>query len=693
MKGLGKMNNNNKKHKVKCLILLVILTGIFFFALNLILNYLILCSSSAKVVKTGPLPADYYSFKLKYLFNPPSKFKIEMSFLMSLVAAFYLVYKYDGEFQRKEKNKNIEGSDRWLEIKELSKKPLKKDILFIDKNNIYAAEKSGIILCETNKGYYVDTSTTSSLIIGTTRSGKTQTFVLPMIRILCSTKNKQSMVINDPKGELLENSYELLKRNGYKIVVLNLRDTSYSSKWNPLSEIIAEYVKARESEEQDFSKTSELIGDLAKVFTDDPHSAPIWPNSAKSLLTAMILYLLEKGYENKCLDKLNMYSVYNFFLEYGSKNEQRVAGKMVVTVNALDELFKALPVGNPAKLAYATSNFSQGDTRSSIFTTLASNIEIFSDNGIGLLTSGNDINFADLVNPDKPCAIFMVVPDEKTNRHVLASLFISQCYSHLVDIANKYPRKILPQRVQFILDEFGNMVRIPDMNTKLTVALGRNIIFNLFLQDLNQLETKYDKSAGTIRSACNNFIYINSIDETTNKFVSSVLGNMTIEYNTFSGTIGEWVKNQNINYKGRPLMTHTEVEKLEFGEAIVKRQRTYALRTRFTPFYELGIPLTDIKDIPLLKNRNKLEDILFPFDVLDNKEDNFTESTNINDNTELDMAIEIADKLTNGEFSCFLSDRDFVSCFDVINHLKANNSMSHESLTILEDFLEAKCNI
>ena len=280
MKGLGKMNSD-KKHRIKCLIILVILAGIFFLGINLILNYLILFSSSAKLAKAGPLPSDYYSFDFKYLFTPPAKFKVRMSFLMSIICAFYFVYKYDAKFQRKEKNKNIEGSERWLRIKELKKKPLKKDIYFIDKNHISSAEKSGIILCETDNGFYIDNSTTNSLIIGTTRSGKTQTFVLPQIRLLCSTQNKQSMVINDPKGELLENSYTLLKRNGYKIVVLNLRDTSNSSQWNPLSDIISEYVKARESNIQDFSKETELIGDLAKVFTDDPHSAPIWPNSAK----------------------------------------------------------------------------------------------------------------------------------------------------------------------------------------------------------------------------------------------------------------------------------------------------------------------------------------------------------------------------------------------------------------------------
>ena len=208
-------------------------------------------------------------------------------------------------------------------------------------------------------------------------------------------------------------------------------------------------------------------------------------------------------------------------------------GKTVV--NALDLLFQDLPIGHPAKLSYATSNFATGDMRSSIFSTLASNLEIFADSGIAKLTSSNEIDFIDLVDPRKPCAIFMVVPDEKVNRHILASLFINQCYSALVDLANGFPGKRLPQRIQFILDEFGNMVKIPHMSVKLTVCLGRNILFNLFVQDFNQLDEKYGNSAKTLRSNCGNLVYINSIDTDTNEYISKVLGSKTVEYETLSG--------------------------------------------------------------------------------------------------------------------------------------------------------------
>lgn len=224
---------------------------------------------------------------------------------------------------------------------------------------------------------------------------------------------------------------------------------------------------------------------LATVFTADEQSQPIWPESAKSLLVAMILYLLEKGYDDGNLANVSMYSIYNLFVEFGTENEVQIVNGEKRNVNALDSLFKSLPRGSAAKAAYATSRFAEGDCRASIFTTLSSDISIFgSDSGISRLTSGNQINFEELADPDHPMAVIMIVPDEKKSRHVIASLFVNQCYNALVDYANKFIGQKLPQRVHFILDEFGNMVNIPDMDTKITVGAGRNLLLTCSFRTL-----------------------------------------------------------------------------------------------------------------------------------------------------------------------------------------------------------------
>ena len=586
-------NTNNNRTKVK-LIQLLIFTPLIYMLFNAAMNYLF---QTLKLLTDFKNPDKHLDFKLSYLISCKGM-DWYMMIMISLVAAMLLILKLEQNWQIKNGNKNIKGEAHFLEVKDVEK------ILYgVDENNISKAEKSGIPLYRENGKIYMDSETIHSLIIGTTRSGKGQTFVMPMIRFICNSQSKHSMVINDPKGEMLENCYDMLVDNGYDIVVINLRDTQWSNLWNPLQIIIDEYKDRRDGKDgrTDMSRVMKLCQSLADVFTHNDKSDPIWPESAKSLFVAMLLYLLEQGYDNGHLENVSLYSLFQMFVDFGEKNEARKVNGAMRDLNALDELFKQLPTGNPAKSAYATSNFASGEMRSSIFSTLASNLTLFgSDEGVSKLTSGNQINFRALANPDKPMALFMLIPDEDTSRYVLASLFITQCYDQLVEYSSSFRGQKLPQRVHFILDEFGNLVHIPGMDTKITVGAGRNLLFNLFVQDLNQLDSKYSEASKTIRSNCGNMVYINSLDKDTNEYFSAILGNKTIEYNTYSGDLSAFIAAQNHQSGAvdqQPLMTADKLSNLEPGTAVVKRQRSYPMITKFEFFYKLGIQPHSIESI------------------------------------------------------------------------------------------------
>ncbi|MFQ8787510.1 type IV secretory system conjugative DNA transfer family protein [Ruminococcus sp.] len=106
--------------------------------------------------------------------------------------------------------------------------------------------------------FYVDQRTTTPFIIGTTGSGKTQSHVLQQARVFACGKDKQSMIFNDPKGEIFSSTYPIMQKEGYNVVILNLRDTNRSSRWNPLTFIINEYVHCVKNN-LDLSKVSEYI--------------------------------------------------------------------------------------------------------------------------------------------------------------------------------------------------------------------------------------------------------------------------------------------------------------------------------------------------------------------------------------------------------------------------------------------------
>ena len=81
-------------------------------------------------------------------------------------------------------------------------------------------KKSGMPVCYDDEYLYIDAREAHNLIIGSTGSGKTQTTILPMIKLAMMAG--ESIVINDPKGELYKHCASALKDNHYD-VYMNLK--------------------------------------------------------------------------------------------------------------------------------------------------------------------------------------------------------------------------------------------------------------------------------------------------------------------------------------------------------------------------------------------------------------------------------------------------------------------------------------
>lgn len=262
--------------------------------------------------------------------------------------------------------------------------------------------------------------------------------------------------------------------------------------------------------------------------------------------------------------KVNIYSIINTFSMLSST-------KYNSAKNMLDIYFESRPEGDRARLKYATIGTAGDKTKGSIYSNTLSRLQVFTYENIAKMTAKSSVDMLSVGFGDKPVAIFLGLPDYDRSNWFIATVFIRQLYYTLAKAATHTPSGKCKNEVVFILDEFGNMPPIDDMSNIITVCLGRNIRFNLVIQDFAQISNLYGDNAATIRSNCANQIYIMTNDDDTADAYSKLLGNETYTNVNRSGKRFSLDKEYIENQEERPLLNSNELMNLQEGEMIVSR--------------------------------------------------------------------------------------------------------------------------
>ena len=468
---------------------------------------------------------------------------------------------------------------------------------------------------ETKKGYEITFSKPAhTLIIGTTGSGKTTTFINPTIQILSNTQNRPSMLISDPKGELYSLHAKSLLNRGYEVKILDLRNPYCSIRWNPLErpfemyqEMLSLDDKVRINEEEGyyvfedkiyyneeeknsavqvrkqeiFDEVYEDLNDICSVLCPVTNkSEPIWESGAKNFILAICLAMLEDS-ENPELGMTK--EKFNFF------NIMKIATNTQNDCEDLIEYFQhRSPISKSVSLSKQVLDASD-KTRGSYLSTIFDKLSLFADMSICSLTSANEIHFGDIAT--KPTALFLQIPDEKETRHTLAAMVILQAYKALVAKANTYPDLSLPRSVYFLLDEFGNLPKVHKLEQMITVGRSRKIWLALVVQSYAQLAKVYDdKSADIIKSNCNIQIFIGTTDLKTIEEFSKKCGNFSIIQRNVSFSSSNDGMGSSVSVKERPLIYPTELQQLNsannMGNAIVNVFGFPPIKSKFTPSFK-----------------------------------------------------------------------------------------------------------
>ena len=446
--------------------------------------------------------------------------------------------------------KEEKGYNRWLTAKEMKNSFKIKPVKISEPTS----DAGGVVLINDGKTMWVDDGEYHTLIIGQSGSGKTSALVDPQVYSLC--KHGESMVLTDPKGELYRKHAERLKANGYKVILINFREPREGNAWNPLT------IPYRMYKQGKIDKAQELLEDIsANIFISKQNSNdPFWESSSSAYCTGLGISLFEDAKENE----ISISSIENMSTVGEEKNG--------ISTYAKD--YFSLKGESSSAYKYAKSMITAPkDTASSILSVFQDKIKNFASRPeLAEMLSYSDFNMEDIGK--EKTAVFLVVHDEKTTYHALATIFIKQLYEVLIDVAHKNPDGALKYRTNFILDEFANMPELKDVTSMVTAARSRHIRFTFIIQNFAQLDEVYgDKNADTIRSNCGNTIYL--------------LTNELAALEEISKLCGEVKSKEKEKTVSTPLVTVTDLQKMKLNEIIVIRMRQRPFKTVLKAAYEI----------------------------------------------------------------------------------------------------------
>ncbi len=514
------------------------------------------------------------------------------------------------------------------------------------------AKEPGILLGLEDNTFKVDSSDKNVLLLAPPGVGKTKRVIIPTLlyNSLLKDDDKPSLIITDAKGELFNSTSKFLKDSGYNVITLNFRNPLSSHMFNIMDAInryIDIYNESKYKKEQvvSFAKAEKYAKILANSImpTDNmSHSgnSKYFHDTAKGLLIAVSLIVSQFGKK----DERHLLSVLNLIVEFNGLTNDSSDSKQTNKLNKLFEELEKL-VGekeylNSAKTYAASSTGADVKTSMNIFSSALSNLTDFVDKEMEQMfcASKSKLNSEEFV--DKPTVLFLIIPDENTTRHFLASLVFRNMMNELVAIAEESENDKLKRRVIALMDEFGNTPKIKDFDVTATAVRSRNIRLLIALQSFGQLNKAYNKELAKIIKDAFQITIIGTLAATATDDAAEVVkmaGHFTATTYSSSSSSNRSafaVFNSNYNRSSseqlikKNLIEAHEVSQLPVGEFIVFYHGRYPFKSRFDIIFDvlkskmiridnlekIDLPVTNLQSIKKLNQESILRSAYYKSD-------------------------------------------------------------------------------
>ena len=497
------------------------------------------------------------------------------------------------------------------------------------------------------------------MILAITRAGKGEVFSLRMLDSYSRSEKQPSLIILDMKFDLRKMCTKAFQDRGYEVMSINLENPMRGVGYNPLYLITRYYQQGRDSDAELLCKAFAYPHFASAGGKSDDNSDFFLSNATSALVATIMAHTVdclkedkrenaklaacyltkrqayeqlteeEKKKANQSYEELrkektfvqcvleekvipdvpfeeqetnarknNMASVMNMFTNLAGET----AGK---NKTKLDEYFDLRGRFDRARAVYSSINVSGDKTKGSIFSQMLTKLSQYTFGGMEQLTRESTFSPEELGFGKKPIALFLQVPFYDRSKDAIAISMIDQLYQANARACVQSPSGKCDRRIIFHLDEVAQFPPIENLDSKLSICLGLNMVFNLIIQTDAQLTLKYGEAAKIIKGNCGNQVYLQTSEEETAKLFSSLLGSKTITNVNRVGTRFALNKSYTEITEERPLLNPRELMDLEEGENVV-------LRT----MYRRDLKGNQIKPRPIFNSRKEDRAFLYRYQYL-----------------------------------------------------------------------------
>ena len=411
---------------------------------------------------------------------------------------------------------------------------------------------------------------------------------------------RESCLVTDLKGELWDLTSKYRKEKlGQLVMKFNPTALDHRNvRWNPISEI-------RWGTEHEMKDVS----NLAEVLVPRGKGEPFWVNSAKRLLSAVIIYLKYHDMKHprpvetegdSQYHETNLKDVLTFFAGVVvedpnniSESEKKRIKSFQESLSHIIEHEKMLPISIPIKNSGGTYEMHHigtdeidfisprvsansiypnihptvlttfleykdmaYNTFSGIVTSITTPLAPYAEPILAHNTSTCDFHVTDLIRSDKAATLYIVLPLEDQTR-------VAPLFNLLVDMMMKKAtadgNNANKHKILLLLDECANFGRIESLQTMITAVRSYGIQLMMIFQGRSDIERVYGKD-NSILNNCSYHMYLKPQEITDLKFLSERIGKTTVQniQDTKRGLSFFTDSRTSINI-GRDLVTPTEV--------------------------------------------------------------------------------------------------------------------------------------